>query len=125
MYDIGVPLPELLFTVIVFAAMLALFTEYGEIVIAATLLAAIWQLVDLLGASLWLATLLLVLAAMLRTVVLLLPRIELGTPLVVRLLDDLLSRHGRIDEGELNRRFGLSSRKRTQADETLTDGGRR
>jgi hypothetical protein len=47
------------FTLIVFCAILAVLTEtYAEAVLAATLLAVIWQLVTVFGVSLFLATVL-------------------------------------------------------------------
>lgn len=91
----GVGVAELVFTLVVFAAILAVLTEtYAEIVLAGTLLGVVWQLVAVLGASLPLAILLVTLAAGIRLgaglVAALLGMDDLGA-LGAPLLDDLLT----------------------------------
>lgn len=57
MNDLGGVVVQLLFTLIVFGAIVAIVTKtYADIVLAATLLAVIWQVVDLFRPSLFLAT---------------------------------------------------------------------
>lgn len=84
---------DLLVTVVVFVAVMGLFTDYAEAVMAATLLAVIWQAVDVLGASLFLATVLVTLAGAVRAVTILVD-VQIETPLLAQVLDDLLSPGG-------------------------------
>lgn len=59
MDDPGGVLIQFLFTLLVFGAIVAIVTNtYAEVVLAATLLAILWQLVGFFGPSLWLATVL-------------------------------------------------------------------
>lgn len=87
---------EVTFTLIVFVAVLAVLTErYAAAVLAATLLAVIWQIVDLFGASLFLATALVTVGLLLRFALavldILLDGDATGVQMRARLLDDLVT----------------------------------
>ena len=55
---------DVLFALAIFFLILMLLTDYTEVVLALTLLAVIWQFVEFFGASLFLATFLLVTASL-------------------------------------------------------------
>lgn len=118
-------LADLLFTAVVFAAIVLLFTDYAEAVVAGTFFAVIWHIVALLGPSLLLATVLLALAVMLRTLALLVTDVEIGTPLVVQTLDDLLTPSPRRGDDEFARHFRRVDSDRSDADGRPSKQGRR
>lgn len=100
-HDPAVPglVVEVGFTLLVFVAILAVVTEtYAELVLAATLLAVIWQIVSLFGPSLLLATILVCLGLGLRLALAVLGGLlgdATGVQVRAQLLDDLLTGRGR------------------------------
>lgn len=90
-----VPVTEVLFTLIVFIAVLGLFTEYAELVLTVTLLAVIWQLVTLLGVSLLLAIGLIAVATLFRLAAM--AGGNVPAPVVARFLDGLLEQREAAD----------------------------
>lgn len=95
---------DILFTLLVFAAVLALFTRYAVIVLSATLLAVIWVMVDLFGTSLFLAILLMGLATLVRMAVMV-GTGRFDSPDVIRLIDELLSRRQGPDQDQRDRQL--------------------
>lgn len=117
MHDPGLPLTEILFTLIVFAAIMALFTEYADLVVAVLLVAVIWQLVDLLGASLFLATVMVFIFVAVRTIAMAVGA-QVGTPTIARFLDAMLTA-GDAPERDHRERRGL--RQETERIDTDVD----
>lgn len=95
---------EIVFTLLVFAAILTLFTEYAAYVVGALILAVIWQFVQVFGPSLFLATLLVSIFLMLRVVAMAASR-DVGSPVLARLLDELLHRQDQPMHEPPERRF--------------------
>lgn len=118
------PLLEVLFTLVVFGAILALFTEYAEAVVAGLLLAVIWQFVDLFGASLLLATVLISIVAAIRAVAMVVGS-EVGTPALARFLDELLTADDEPGRDRREHRGPRRDRERVDTDVDTIDDYRR
>lgn len=117
-------LTELVFTLIVFVAVLGLFTRYAVLVLSGTLLAVVWVMVDLFGASLFLAILLLGMATILRMVVSLGTE-RFDTPGVARFLDELLRRRQASEQDHQERRLQHRDTEQIDTDVASIDDYRR
>ena len=106
---------EVLFTLIVFAALMAVLTDtHARAVIAATILAVIAILVDLFGPSLLLATFLIALAAVIKVVVTGLDT-DRGGQQAASFLDEFLTSRDQTDQDrDRNQRFQQRDGERTE-----------
>lgn len=90
----SLPLLEVLYTVVVFIAVMAVLTRtYAEVAVGAAILALLWELVIHFGVTLWIAILCILLAGVLRVWVggVVADRGRMfGTQTVAGFLDDLL-----------------------------------
>ena len=107
---------EVLFALTVFIVILELLTDYAEVVLALTVFVIIWQFVEVFGASLFLATFLLVTASLAYMLVYL-ALTAVGqdltwTPMIAHLLDSLLTRNraeqDRGDDGQNRGRLDMN-----------------
>lgn len=93
----GLPLvTDILFTLVVFVAVLAVLTEtYAEVVLVATLFAVLWQVVAAFGPSLFLATVIILAVAGVRLALTLFGTAvgidTRGTQLVAGVVDEILT----------------------------------
>lgn len=93
---------EVVFTVAVSLAVLAVFSDaYAEYVLVAALVAVVWQLTQALGASLALATMLVLVTTSVRAVAILLGVAHggRGLPILARILDGVLAVQTRPGQG--------------------------
>lgn len=117
---------EVLFTLLVVAAVLALVTDtYTEVVLTAALLAAIWRLAELLGPSLTLGILIVAVAALIRMGALLAGMEPGDTPVLATFLDELLTRHDRPDGDQGDDRRHQQGTARLDTDTDTIDDYRR
>lgn len=111
---------EVLFTLIVFAALMAILTDtHARAVVAAALLALVWILIDLFGPSLLLAAFLIALAAVIKVAVTGLDT-DRGGQQAASFLDEFLTTRDQTDQ-DRNQHFHRQDGKRTEQLDTDVD----
>lgn len=124
MADLGLTLTELLFTAIVFVAILGVFSDHAEYVIAGLIFAVIWQLVSVFGPNLFLATFLVFVFVALRAIAMV-TDLDGWTPTLVPFLDDWLTRRETGGRDPEERRVRSTSHDRPVPDGSGVDDRRR